>query len=352
MSQNINPINGGKRQIVTTSNPTFGRNLSKQYQEGKNLFETPTEWVAEGRPIYNRLPAASERYFVNFGFEEDLAYVYAPPGEGIFGPNSLNVVSSTDKKFLIIKAGSIVYKNGNFSINPVIMNLELVGLYNSKYTIAYRLLYDDSPFTALYDVKEYSLSGYEMKVGSNTDDVIGWRYEPKYAFCQSESVDWRNYDNFFPNYDGEASLYWQFPKSASFSKITLRCPLGTVVTGSASLYITNCYNPDPEDDKSPDPENPYCENPEWILKEKVEVQNDSNGQYFSFSIEDPIYNTGWKVIWSDPKVSISSVRVTGTIPLFRKPAEGRTNISLVAYPQDTLPPEVINEVGKRIPVIY
>jgi hypothetical protein len=66
----------------------------------------------------------------------------------------------------------------------------------------------------------------------------------------------------------------------------------------------------------------------------------------------PTFNTGWKIEWSDPKVSIQSVSVSGTISLLRKPSTGKSEVSLVAYPTGSLPSTVTNSVGGEIPVTY
>jgi hypothetical protein len=347
MSQIITPLNGGRERIQTSSNATFGTTLSVQYQEAYGLFETSTEWVSNGRPIYKRLPAASERYYVNFGSDSKIAYVYLQQGESAFGPNSLEIVATPDKKTLVVKPGTLVWEHGSLPITPVIINLEQVGMANSRYLLAYRLIHDDSPFYSLYSVDDYSLSGYEMNIVSSTDSVVGWRYEPKYAFCNNMPLEWRNYDGLFPSYEEDPSIYWQFTQGASFSKITLRCPLNTVVTGTATLSVTNCVNEGPTD-----PSDHYCSDPKWFFVKTVAVSKDDLGQFFTFTIAEPTFNTGWKIEWTDSKISIQSVTVSGTISLLRKPSTGKSEVSLVAYPVGTLPPTVVNSVGKEVPVTY
>ncbi len=344
MTQNINPVNGGREEIKLTTTATLGILISNQYKEAKKLFSTPTEWIAGGRPIYGRLPSASERYKIDFGFNNDTAYVFVPVGKSAFGDNSLEVVASDDDKFLIIKPGTTVWEHGSFEINPVIISLEEIGMNSTRYLIAYQFLFDDSPFEALYEVSDYSLSGYEMTVRSSTDSIPGWRYLPKYAFCNNTRYEWRNYDGKFPSYDDSASLTWLFPSAASLTSVELRCPANTAITGTATLYTTDCLNSDSE--------NPYCDSPDFVEYETVSVKSDDFGQYFLFEIPNSPYITGWSVSWTDKKISINDVRVTGTIPLKRKPAEGVTNISLVAYAQDSLPKTVINSVGKEVPAVY
>ena len=237
-----------------------------------------------------------------------------------------------------------MWEHGDFKIDPVVISLEEVGMNSTRYLIAYQLLFDDSPFEALYEVSDYSLSGYEMTVRSSTDSVPGWRYLPKYAFCNNTRYEWRNYDGKFPSYDDSASLTWLFPSAASLTSIELRCPTNTAITGTATLYTTDCLNSDPQ--------NPYCYSPNFAEYETVSVKSDDFGQYFLFEIPDSPYITGWSVSWTDKKISINDVRVTGTIPLKRKPAEGVTSISLVAYAQDSLPKTVTNSVGKEVPAVY
>lgn len=344
MSQNITPVNGGRESIQVSPSAAQGIYISPQYQEANNIFSTPTEWVPGGRPIYDRLPAISERYKINFGFDQDSAYVFVPVGESVFGPNSLEVIASDDNKFLIIKRGAVVWEYGNFKVDPVIISLEEIGMLNTKYLIAYQLTFDDSPFDALYEVADYSLSGYEMTVRSGTDGVPGWRYISKYAFCGLNSIEWRNYDGLFPDYTEDAYLTWLFPKAASLTAIELRCPTNSAITGTATLHTTDCLNLDSE--------SPYCDSPIFTEYETVAVQSDASGQYFRFEIPNSPFITGWSVSWSDKKVAIKDVKVTGTIPIRSKPAEGITNISLVAYPQSTLPATVTNGLGKEVPAVY
>jgi hypothetical protein len=94
----------------------------------------------------------------------------------------------------------------------------------------------------------------------------------------------------------------------------------------------------------------YCSNPVWVLQGSSDVASDVNGQYFKFSIPEPSYNRGWKVVWTDTKVAINRVLVSGTLSLLRKPAAATSVINLVAYPENSVPKTVRNSAGKEVPV--
>ena len=342
MSQNLVALNGGRNQIETSSTFQQGVNLSRQYVDILRLNPRPTEWVPGGRPIYGRLPSASQVYQLDFGLNGDSAYAYIPVGSSRLGKGSLQVQSSGDSKFLTIQSGEIVWKYGSLTADPVIISLEEMGMINTKYLLAYQLYYDDSPFVSEYSVKNFSLSGYELNANSSTDSVEGWRYTPVFAFTDLESQTWRNYDGLFPSYSGEAFLSWQSPYPAAYSELTLRCPTNSSVTGTASLYYMTCPNPVGGET--------YCSSPVWILQGTTEVEKDSEGLYFKFSLPEPSYRYGWKVVWSDDKVAISRVLVSGILSLLRKPATATTFFQLAAYPENSVPKTVKNTLGIDVPI--
>jgi hypothetical protein len=342
MSQNLVALNGGTAQIETSSTFEQGVNLSPQYVDALKLNPHPTEWVENGRPIYARLPSASQLYKLDFGLDDEFAYTYLPVGDGRTGTGSLQVQSSGENKFLTVQSGVVVWKYGSLTVDPVIISLEEMGMISTKYLLAYQLYYDDSPFVAEYSVNKFSLSGYDIRVESSTDAVPGWRYNPAFAFTDLESQEWRNFDGVFPSYTGQAYLSWQSPHPAAYTEVELRCPDGSSVTGSASLYVSSSP---PEND-----DDPYCSDPVWILQGASNVASDANGQYFKFSIPEPSYNRGWKVVWTDTKVAINRVLVSGTLSLLRKPAAATSVINLVAYPENSVPKTVRNSTGKEVPV--
>lgn len=341
MSDNFS-INGGRETIVTNSTPQFGVYLSSQYIKVNNLEPIPTDWVVGRRPIYDRMPRASERYWLNFSYDENAAYPYIPVGEGITGRTSMVVQTSGDNKFLVIQAGKIVWKYGTIDTDPVIIDLELVGISSAKYLLAYQLYYDDAPIQAQYTVENLSLSGFKMDLSSSTDSVTGWRYTPQYAFTGLTERFWSNYDGMFPSYSNNASLNWQLPLPCAFTKIILRCPINTTFSGTATLYYMACGDTE---------SNEFCKEPIWTFAETVSVSRDDVGQYFLFSADVPVSTSGWKVEWSDPSIAINEVLVTGTVTQMRKPATLTTNYALVAYPVNSVPSKFTNSLGEEVPLV-
>lgn len=341
MSQFLNPINGGREEIVVNSTPTPGIFFSKQYTVVNKLLPVPTEWEVGRRPIYDRLPAASERYKLNFGLDDNSAYPYIPIGQGYTGPTSMVVQTSGENKYLTIQSGNIVWKYGTIPTNPVLIDIELVGMGSAKYLLAYQLYYDDSPIQAQYEVSDFSLSGFRMEIQSGTDVIDGWRYTPQFAFMGDTNLYWTNYDSLFLSYTGDAYLSWQLPLPCSLNKIVLRCPANTTYTGTATLYYMSCSDTTPGE---------FCENPVWNFWQTTEVSISNNEQFYEFLIDEPISCNGWKVEWSDSKVSIRDVAVSGIVTLEKKPATMTTNYALVAYPVNAIPDKFTNSLGEEVPL--
>jgi hypothetical protein len=343
MSQNLVPLDGGQSKIVTSTAVQGAVYLSSQYTQANKIVPQPTEWTSGRRPIYGRLPAASQTYKLEFGMDEETAYVYVPTGNSSVGPGSLQVTKSDDNKFLLIQSGEIVWKQGNLPAVSVIIDLELLDMRSTKYLLAYQMYFDDSPFVAEYQVEDFSLSGYELSVSSNTDVVPGWRYNPVLAFTDGSEESWRNYDGLFPSYASPAELTWQAPYSHSYSIVRMRCPSNFVATGSATLHYMNCGTSLEA--------GTYCVSPTWVEQMTSSVSSDENGYYFEFEIPEPSYQRGWKVSWTDPKVFINRVEVSGVLSLEKKPSEATTAHQLIAYPENSVPSAITNLNGEQIPTV-
>lgn len=350
MSQQLTPINGGiVPQIVTTTAPSRLNVLSPQYIDVKKLQSRPTEWVPGGRPIYRRLPATSETYQVDFfniasesniitnnlavGVQE-IGYVYVPWGESINGPVSIEVVASDNNKNLLIKSGVIVWRYGKTQVLPTIANLEVLDVASGQYEVAYQLVYDDAPKPHLYSVSDFSLSGIPLNITSSTDQVIGWRYQPVNAFLNSDVVYWINYDSYFPSYSqpSQAFLQWESELPQSYDKLVLRCSANTVFSGTATLS--------------------YYDGTTLVPVETVEISRDSTGQFYEFSPDKPSFQTGWNVSFSDLKVSIQAITVSGVLTLLEPQSAPSPRATLVMYPTGTLPKTVINTQGEEILATY
>ena len=351
MSQQLTPINGGVvPEVQTTTAPTRLNVLSPQYIDVNRLQSRPTEWVPDGRPIYRRLPATSETYQVDFfnvvtgsnilgntfvreGIEE-VGYVYVPYGLSINGPSSVEVVASSNDGDLLIKAGVIVWRYGKDEVLPTIVNLKVLDVGSGKYDVAYQLVYDDSPVPLLYEVEDFALTGQPLNITSSTDSVIGWRYPAVNAFLNTSDRFWSNEDTYFPSYAQPVTSYlqWESELNQAYSKIVLRCPSGTSYSGTATLS--------------------YVSGGTLDSVQTVSVAKDSEGQYFQFTLDKPILQTGWNISFSSTTVSIQAITVSGILTLLEPQASASPRSRLVMYPAGTLPATVVNASGEEIPAAY
>jgi hypothetical protein len=82
------------------------------------------------------------------------------------------------------------------------------------------------------------------------------------------------------------------------------------------------------------------------------VSKDSSGQYLEFNIEQPVLQTGWNVTFSDVKVSVQSITVSGNVTLLTPQAVASPRARLVMYPVGSLPKTVVNASQKEVPAVY
>ena len=345
MSQQLTPVNGGVQQVQTTTSQSRLLVLSQQYIAANNLESRPTQWVPGGRPIYHRLPAASETYQIDFfnivpaantavaDEVQDIGYTYVPWGQGINGENSMYVSASESNNDLLVKGGVIVWKYGNTQVIPTIINLPTLDVVSGKYDLAYQLLFDDSPIQKLYSVEDFSLVGQPLEITASTDSVIGWRYPAVNAFLNTSTLMWKNTDTYLPSFANptQSFLQWESDLASAYTKITLRCPSGTAFTGTATLN--------------------YYDGTTYTDIETVSISSDSSGQFFEFNL-DPRFQTGWQVVFSSLDVAVQSITVSGVITLLEPQASPSTRAVLVMYPRGTLPKTVVNASGKTVPATY
>jgi hypothetical protein len=351
MSQQLTPIDGGVTpQIQTTVAPDRLNVLSPVYIDVNNLHNRPTEWIPGGRPIYRRLPGVSETYQINFfnyvansnilslneninGIEK-VGYVYTPYGESTNGPSSVEVVAAEGNKALLVKGGNLIWEYGRDEVLPTIIDIQTLDVGSGQYDLAYQLIYDDSPVPKLYSVEDFALTGQPLTVTSSTDSVIGWRYPPLNAFLNASPLRWSNEDSFFQTcvQPTDAFLQWVSPQTAAYSEIILRLPSGTAYTGTATLSYVNGST--------------------LTTVSTSGISSDTGGQFFLFTIKNPVFQTGWNVTFSSPKISIQSVTVSGTLTLLEKPSAPSPLTRLVMYPVGTLPKIVTTEGGKEVLATY
>jgi hypothetical protein len=339
-------VNGGVQQIQTTTTENRLLVLSQQYISANNLESRPTEWIPGGRPIYRRLPAASETYQIDF-FNivpapntaaayviQEQGYVFIPWGEGLNSAQSIEVVASDSEQDLLIKSGTIVWRYGNTQVLPTIVNLEVLDVVSGKYDVAYQLIFDDSPVQKLYQVSDYALTGLPLNITSSSDNTVGWRYPAVNAFLNTSNNWWANQDTLFPPNAQPALSFIQWGSNLpqAYSKITLRCPPNTAYTGTAILS--------------------YYDNSVLVPVSEVPIQKDSTGQFFEFAPATPVFQNTWNVGFSSLDIAVQKITVSGVLTLLEPQESPSTRATLVMYPTGTLPKTVVNASNETVPATY
>lgn len=351
MSQQLTPLDGGViPQIQTTLAQSRLNVLSPQYVKANGLESRPTQWVPEGRPIYRRLPSTSDAYQIDFYnivrdsnvvgntfVDEELekvGYVYVPIGTSINGVSSCAVSASEGGGALLIQGGEIVWEYGKSGVLPTIVDLETLDVGSGVYELAYQLIYDDAPVASLYSVTDFSLSGQPLNITSSTDATTGWRYVPVNAFINDSDLFWSSEDSAFPTYAQPTTSYiqWESDLAQAYNKLVLRCPSGTAYSGTATLS--------------------YVANSELNQVAQVNVSRDTTGQFFQFDLANPALQLGWNVTFSDLKVSIQSITVSGDLTLEVAKAAPQPRAVLAMYPVGALPKTVENSQGEQVPATY
>jgi hypothetical protein len=334
VTQLLTSVNNGVIDVQTTTNTTGVRQLSRQYVTANDLENRPTEWTTGGRPVYRRLPSVSPTYQIDFEADGQIGYVFIPWGEGIFGPTTAEVVATETKTGIFVWGGNIIWDKGRTPLVPTLVDFAVLDVPPGRYLCGYELFYNDDLFEAVYTVEDAALTGEELTVTSSTDTVVGWRYPVVNAFLNNSTRFWKNNDSFFPVYSQPTAAYfsWSSVLGSAYSSVTVRCPDNTVVTGTATFsYVLNS-----------------------VVTEvsTVSVSSDDIGQYYTFEVVLPSFQTGWRVDFSDLSVSIQSITVTGQITQMRRPSGPTPKAALSLYPSLSAPAESVFcslayvEVGK------
>ena len=323
MTQLLTSVNNGVIDVQATTNEAGVKQLSRQFISVNGLQNRPTEWVPGGRPIYGRLPSVSQTYQVSFEADGKLGFVFIPWGEGDFGPLSCEVVATDSKTGIFVKGGSIVWEKGRSPVIPTLVDFTVLDVAPGRYLCGYDLFYNDDLFEAIYVVTDAALTGEDLIIQSSTDAVIGWRYPAVNSFLNNTTLYWKNNDTFFPSYTQPTSAYfsWVSPLGSAYSSVTVRCPDNTVLTGTATLS--------------------YLSGGALSEVSTVSVSSDDAGQYYTFEVSTPSFQTGWQVNFSDLTVSIQSITVTGQVTQLRRPSGPTPKSALSLYPSLSAPAESV-----------
>lgn len=351
MSQELTPVPNSQGvvgltpQLTTALNTSSPRYFSSQYKLAKGLRVQPTQWNPVGRPIYNRLPAASEQYQIEFFEEGGKGYVLVPPGGDQFGPGSLYVGTSEDLDTLLIENGAIVWEEGTTPVYRAIVDFREIDLLDGRYLVCYQLLYDDAPEPLPFLVSDFSLAGLDFSVQDSaslafnnvsTDGQDPWPFPGTYAFLPSDrNLEWRNYIDVvnrqpqantgtqpgIPSYDQPvlSILDWESPLPWKLDTIKIRTSLVNNVP-PCTYYIGTGDADEP-----------------WELVQTQEAQRDSEGYYWEF-LTDMSPQTKWRLQWPNySKVNAYGITVSGTLYIETRPTTERARAQLAIYPTNLVP---------------
>lgn len=352
MSQELIPLSNAEglegltTTIVTTTTPYRATAVSPQYRKVNRLFAQPTQWVPGGRPIYRRLPAASETYQVDFYADGEIGYVYIPLGGDQFGAGSLYVKVSEDQRSILIYDGIIVWEVGTTPILKAIVDFEEIGLESGRFLVCYQLIYDDAPQPLPFQVTDYSLGGMDFEVSDSASYVFlstekpnpnAWPYPGINAFAPSSAnLKWKNYLDIVNRVPQKPAgvepglptpyqpllcwLEWSSELPWKLDEITLRTPL-----------ISNL----------PDATLSFWEDGDWKEIVTTSVQRDTNGYYYKFDT-NYIPQRKWRVSWpNNTKMEIEDITVSGVLYVNSKPSTPRARAQLAIYPTNLIPKDEV-----------
>lgn len=338
MSQQLSSLTGGVVPVQAGITTSSVKVLSPQYVGAKNLESRPTEWVPKGRPIYRRLPAVGETYQVEFFADGEIGYVYIPWGNGLTGPGSLAVQKISDTSILI-SSGAIIWKYGSNPVNSTLVDFTQINLESGRYVVCYELVYDDAPLLNQYGVQNFSLKGQPLDIFSSTDSINGWRYPAVNAFLNEENLFWSTYDmnvdvSVLPT---QAILGWASENPSAYGEIKVKFLKDSLIPYSSTPVLE------------------YLVNGSWVFATNGVYSLEEEELYTKFTINEPTFNNGWRIIWEGvtvPKLRVQDVLVTGSITIETKPSGPGTYASLALYPENSLPRTTVNTLGEEVPATY
>ena len=350
MSQNLTPVPsstgvvGISPQLTTTVNPQRVKLLSEQYKQAKGLRAQPTEWNPVGRPIYGRLPAASEQYQLDFFEEGGKGYVLIPRGNDQFGPGSLYVNQSENRDVLLIEDGVIVWEEGTTPIYKTFVDFREVGVEDGRYLICYQLIYDDAPEPLPFQVEDYCLAGLDFNANDSSsenfrrsDDVADpWPFPGINLFAQaSDDLNWQNFIDLvnrtpgaqagikpgMPDYEQPVASWVEWESALPWKLNTIKIRTDAVENVPAcSLSVASSDSDEP-----------------WELVQQQEAKRDGTGFYWEFQT-DLVPQKKWRLDWGfNVRTSATQLTVSGLLYIATKPTAPRPRAQLAIYPTNLVP---------------
>lgn len=350
MSQNLTPVPnssgtvGVSPQLNTSLTPIRRKIFSPEFRDVEGLLPQPTQWIPGGRPIYRRLPAASEQYQLDFFEEGGRGYVLIPRGNDQFGPGSLYVNQSSDRDVLLIEDGAIVWEEGTTPVLKTFVDLRELGVDDGRYLICYQLIYDDEPEPLPFKVEDFSLAGLDINVQDSAsssfqrsdDQANPWPFPGINMFATADSdLEWKNYIDLVNRSPGEqAGVKPGFPdyEQPQLSTVTWESALPwkldvIKVRTSLTENVPDCTL------LLPSAEDPAV----WATVQTNGALRDSEGYYWEFET-DYVPQTQWRLDWGQgSKVNASQLTVSGLLYLNAKPSTERARAQLAIYPTNLVP---------------
>ena len=205
----INPLDGGRRSIQVPD-PPLTNNIQVTSEILRRLFgleARPTVWEEEGgRPIYDRLPSASEAY-KKTPEDTTAGRVFLPPdGSRGSGIGSLQPLLLEGNR-VGIQSGIVSWPEGTTQHEQTFLDITPLGLESSRWFLGYELQTDDTPRAFRYQIQD-----------QNLQSIKGWEVSSPLEICGMESIYaiQNTRDRFF---SPQAELNITFSTFANFNKI-------------------------------------------------------------------------------------------------------------------------------------
>lgn len=295
---------------IVTAPLTDGFTHVKVYDEralnALKLKPVPTVWGREeGKPVYDRLPAISQAYKLDYFGEEDSGYVYIDPRLArANGPGSLEVGAwEGDQGILVIQSGTVTWAKGQIPIDGLAVNIAELnsgeGLQDGVYQVGYYLSYEQEVAggSQLYLVTTSSLSN-SLALYTASSAVEEYPFEA--AFTDAEDESWRPTESGYSGpYDKGSYLLIDFTEAVTADGFILTPTNGIVITATCTLYRSN----------------------DGITWEKDSEVKPVDGTW-SLSVESDLAWRYWKLYFWDGIVDVRTVSYSGEAPFINQRPTG------------------------------
>jgi hypothetical protein len=201
----------------------------------------PTVWGrATGRPIYDRLPSASEAYVTDYEAGNRVK-IFIGDQNVATGSGTLQVGAwQPDPGILVVQSGTLVWRNGPVDVEALAIKLSALneggGLQDGEYQVGYIMRYeaDTSAKYKEYKVEDYSLAASATVYGAT---AAAEQYPVEVAFTDELDTSWRPSDSgYVGGYDDGQALILDFTQPVKAERFTLTASAVEYATAKCSAY--------------------------------------------------------------------------------------------------------------------